>query len=100
MGSAEPHYPAERLLLAEDGYLFVAKAKSEETARRFATKGLVTRHPSLVTQKYLKSGELIAPFQDRVAVTRKYFVIVAPAAGGQRRVKQFVDWLFAEAKTA
>jgi len=27
---------AERLLLAEDGAVFVAKAKSEETAKRFA----------------------------------------------------------------
>ena len=27
---------AERLLLAEDGELFIAKAKSEETAKRFA----------------------------------------------------------------
>ena len=53
-----------------------------------------------LVEPYLKSGELIAPFQGRVAVTRKYFVIVAPAAAGQRRVKQFVDWLFAEARTA
>jgi hypothetical protein len=27
-------------------------------------------------------------------------VIVAPAAAGQRRVKQFVDWLLAEVNTA
>jgi hypothetical protein len=27
---------AERLLLPEDGELFIAKAKSEETAKRFA----------------------------------------------------------------
>jgi LysR family transcriptional regulator, glycine cleavage system transcriptional activator len=53
-----------------------------------------------LVERFMKSGELIAPFQDRVTVSRKYFVIVAPAAAGQRRVKQFVDWLFAEAKTA
>lgn len=53
-----------------------------------------------LVERYLKSGELIAPFRDRVTVPRKYFVIVAPAAREQRRVKQFVDWLFAEAKTA
>lgn len=29
---------AERLLLAEDGELFVAKARSEETAKRFVPK--------------------------------------------------------------
>lgn len=53
-----------------------------------------------LVEPYLRSGELIAPFQGRVAVTRKYFVIVAPAAGGQRRVKQFVDWLLAEVAAA
>jgi LysR family glycine cleavage system transcriptional activator len=53
-----------------------------------------------LVERFMKSGELVAPFQDRVTVSRKYFVIVAPAAAGQRRVKQFVDWLFAEAKTA
>jgi DNA-binding transcriptional LysR family regulator len=53
-----------------------------------------------LVERYLKSGELVAPFQDRVTVTRQYYVVVAPAAAGQRRVKQFVDWLLAEAKTA
>jgi LysR family transcriptional regulator, glycine cleavage system transcriptional activator len=53
-----------------------------------------------LVERFMKSGELVAPFQDRVTVSRKYFVIVAPAAAAQRRVKQFVDWLFAEAKTA
>lgn len=52
-----------------------------------------------LVERFLKSGELVAPFQDRVTVTRKYFVIVAPAARGERRVQQFVDWLLAEAKT-
>lgn len=51
-------------------------------------------------ERILKRGELVAPFRDRVTVTRKYFVIVAPAAREQRRVKQFVDWLLAEARTA
>jgi LysR family transcriptional regulator, glycine cleavage system transcriptional activator len=53
-----------------------------------------------LVERYLKSGELVAPFRDRVTVPRKYFLIVAPAAREQRRVKQFVDWLFAEAKPA
>ena len=53
-----------------------------------------------LVERFTKSGELIAPFQDRVTVTRKYFVIVAPAAAGQRRVKQFVEWLFTEVKTS
>lgn len=53
-----------------------------------------------LVERFLKNGELVAPFQDRVTTTRRYFVIVAPAAAGQRRVKQFVDWLLAEVKTA
>src|SRR5262245_45091719 len=53
-----------------------------------------------LVERFLKSGELVAPFQDRVTLTRQYYVVVAPAACGQRRVKQFVDWLLAEAKTA
>lgn len=51
-------------------------------------------------ERILKRGELVAPFRDRVTVTRKYFVIVAAAAREQRRVQQFVDWLLAEAKTS
>jgi len=34
---------AERLLLAEDGAVFVAKAKSEETAKRFRPQATATR---------------------------------------------------------
>lgn len=52
-----------------------------------------------LVERFLRSGELIAPFRDRITVTRKYYVIVAPAARGERRVQQFVDWLLAEAKT-
>jgi LysR family transcriptional regulator, glycine cleavage system transcriptional activator len=53
-----------------------------------------------LVERFLKNGELVAPFQDRVTATRRYFVIVAPAAAGQRRVKQFVEWLAVEVKTA
>jgi DNA-binding transcriptional LysR family regulator len=58
----------------------------------------VGRAPLL--ERFLESGELIAPFKDRVTVSRKYFVIVAPVARDQRRVKRFVDWLLAEARIA
>ena len=51
-------------------------------------------------ERFLKRGKLVAPFRDRVTVTRKYFVIVAAAARAQRRVQQFVDWILAEAKTS
>ena len=47
--------------------------------------------------RYLRSGELIAPFRGRVTVARKYFVIVAPAARERPYVQQFVGWLLEEA---
>ena len=53
-----------------------------------------------LVERFLKSGELVAPFQGRVTATRRYFVIVAPAAAGQPRVKRFVEWLLAEVKAA
>jgi DNA-binding transcriptional LysR family regulator len=53
-----------------------------------------------LVERFLESGELVAPFRDRVTTTRRYFVIVAPAASGQRRVRRFVEWLLAEVKTA
>lgn len=53
-----------------------------------------------LVEHHMSSGELVAPFHDRVTVTRKYFVIVAPGARDQKRVGQLVDWLLAEAKTA
>jgi len=53
-----------------------------------------------LVDRLVESGELVAPFHDRVTVTRKYFVIVATAARGQRRVREFVDWLLSEVKTA
>jgi DNA-binding transcriptional LysR family regulator len=52
-----------------------------------------------LVDRFVESGELVAPFHDRVTVTRKYFVIVATAARGQRRVREFVDWLLSEVKT-
>lgn len=52
-----------------------------------------------LVDRFMESGELVAPFHDRVTVTRKYFVIMATAARGQRRVREFVDWLLSEVKT-
>ncbi len=48
-------------------------------------------------ERFLKSGDLVAPFRGRVTVSRKYFVIVAPPARGRARVQRFVEWLLAEA---
>ena len=43
--------------------------------------------------RYLKSGALVAPFQDRVAGTREYFIIVSPHAAQRPQVRHFVTWL-------
>jgi LysR family transcriptional regulator, glycine cleavage system transcriptional activator len=48
-------------------------------------------------ERYLKTGELVAPFRGRVTVSRKYFVLVAPYARERPRVRRFVEWLLAEA---
>jgi DNA-binding transcriptional LysR family regulator len=44
-------------------------------------------------RRLLKSGVLVAPFKDRMAGTREYFVIVAPHAAARAPVAQFVQWL-------
>jgi DNA-binding transcriptional LysR family regulator len=43
--------------------------------------------------RFLKSGALVAPFQDRIAVTREYFIIVPPHAAARPQVQRFVTWL-------
>lgn len=43
--------------------------------------------------RFLKSGALVAPFQDRIAATREYFIIVAPHAAARPQVQRFVAWL-------
>jgi len=44
-------------------------------------------------RRLLKSGVLVAPFKDRMAGTREYFVIVAPHAAARAPAAQFVQWL-------
>jgi DNA-binding transcriptional LysR family regulator len=44
-------------------------------------------------KRFLKSGALVAPFQDRIAATREYFIIVAPHAAARPQVQRFVAWL-------
>jgi DNA-binding transcriptional LysR family regulator len=61
-----------------------------------AGEGVALGRAPLV-ERLLKSGELVAPFRDRVTSSRKYFVIVAPAEQGRPRVRRFVEWLLAEA---
>ena len=44
-------------------------------------------------KRFLKSGALVAPFQNRIATTREYFVIVAPHAKSRPQAQRFVTWL-------
>lgn len=43
--------------------------------------------------RFLKRGTLVAPFRDRVATTREYFIIESPHAAGRPQVGKFVAWL-------
>jgi len=49
-------------------------------------------------ERYLKSGELVAPFRSRVTVSRKYFVITSRDARDRPRARHFVEWLLREAQ--
>ena len=55
-------------------------------------EGVALGRTPLVT-RFLKSGALVAPFKDRVAGSREYFIIVAPHAAARPPAKQFVAWL-------
>lgn len=47
-------------------------------------------------KRFLKSGALVAPFQNRIAASREYFIIVASHAAGRPPVQRFVTWLHQE----
>ena len=53
---------------------------------------------SPLIKRFLKSGALIAPFQDRIAATREYFIIVARHAAARPQVQRFVKWLQQEVR--
>ncbi len=42
-----------------------------------------------LVMRFLKSGALVAPFKDRVAGTREYFIIVSPHAAARPQVEAF-----------
>jgi LysR family transcriptional regulator, glycine cleavage system transcriptional activator len=79
--------PAGALLFSHYDQLVRAAIEAEGVA--------LGRMPLL--ERFLQRGELVAPFRDRVTVTRKYFVIAAAGARRHQRVQQFVRWLLAEA---
>jgi DNA-binding transcriptional LysR family regulator len=47
-------------------------------------------------ERQLARGELVAPFRNRVTVTRQYYVLLAPMAHERPRARQFMEWLLAE----
>ena len=51
-----------------------------------------------LVKRFLKSGALVAPFQDRIPTTREYFIIVAPHAAARPQVQRFVAWLQQEVR--
>ena len=55
-------------------------------------EGVALGRTPLVT-RFLKSGALVAPFKDRVAGAREYFIIVPPHAAARPQAKHFVAWL-------
>ena len=46
----------------------------------------------------LKSRKLVAPFSDRVASPRGYFVVASKAAAAKPEVQDFMAWMKAEAR--
>lgn len=51
-----------------------------------------------LVMRFLKNGTLVAPFKDRVAGTREYFIIAAPHAAARPQVRHFVAWLQRESR--
>jgi DNA-binding transcriptional LysR family regulator len=49
------------------------------------------RHPLLA--QLLHERKLVAPFEDKVASSRAYYVVESPAARPKRQVREFADWL-------
>jgi DNA-binding transcriptional LysR family regulator len=49
------------------------------------------RHPLL--NQLLREGKLVAPFEQKVASSRAYYVVESPAARAKVQVRAFADWL-------
>jgi LysR family glycine cleavage system transcriptional activator len=49
------------------------------------------RHPLL--QQLLRERKLVAPFKNKVASSRAYYVVESPAAKVKPQVREFADWL-------
>jgi len=49
------------------------------------------RHPLL--RQLLREGKLVAPFKNKVASSRAYYVVESPGAKAKAPVREFADWL-------
>ena len=49
------------------------------------------RHPLL--RQLLRERKLVAPFKNKVASSRAYYVVESPAAKAKPQVREFADWL-------
>jgi LysR family glycine cleavage system transcriptional activator len=52
------------------------------------------RHPLL--RRLLKERKLVAPFKNKIASSRAYYVVESPAARAKAHVRDFTDWLVKE----
>jgi DNA-binding transcriptional LysR family regulator len=53
---------------------------------------------SPLVDRLIKQGRLVAPFRDRHATTRAYFIVRAAYAAKRPEAQAFVDWLQEEAR--
>ncbi|HJR69279.1 MAG TPA: LysR substrate-binding domain-containing protein, partial [Gammaproteobacteria bacterium] len=54
------------------------------------------RHPLL--RRLLHDRKLVAPFKNKVASSRAYYVVESPAARVKPQVREFADWLVEETR--
>ena len=52
------------------------------------------RNPLL--RRLLRERKLVAPFKNKVASSRAYYVVESPAAKVKPQVREFADWLVEE----
>lgn len=62
-------------------------------------RGVLMAHDALI-QEHLSDGRLVAPFDVRVAARARYYAVTTENSGQDSAVRTFLEWLFAEARTA
>jgi LysR family glycine cleavage system transcriptional activator len=62
-------------------------------------RGVVMAHDALI-QEHLAENRLVALFDVRVAAKARYYAVTPERTGQEAAVRTFLEWLFAEARTA